>query len=95
MATLIANGGGVLLAGDDNDDDDDPTVIHLVPRGASATHENSVAAQYIFKSAVDNRFLNIDDFRMNPSSDGTGGLVSSVKASQHLSGRPQTIVDVQ
>jgi len=74
VVNLIANGGGIMLPGFDDDDneDDDSGVIHLVPRGACPTRNNSVAAQYIFKSAVKNCSLDIDDFRMALPSDGTG-----------------------
>ena len=65
VSDLIKAGGGLMLADDDADEDNE--VIHLVPRGKTALRNNSVAAQFIFRSIVDNARLKIADFIMEPA----------------------------
>ena len=44
-----------------NDDD----VMDVVPRGGTMKRKNSVAAQFVFKSAVDNAKLKLSSFLLD------------------------------
>ena len=59
---LILGGGGVFL---ENDADGDGDVIDVVPSGGGVMHEKSVAAQFVFSSAVKNCQLKLEMFLLD------------------------------